>query len=89
MLVFINTCLSSGSVPAAFKHAVVRPLLKKTHLDSSVLSNFRPVYQLPCLSKVLEKVVFIQFQTFLEINSVLLVWFQTPTQHRVSIVKGA
>lgn len=29
LLIFINTCLSSGSVPAAFKHAVVRPLLKK------------------------------------------------------------
>ena len=71
LLVFINTCLSSGSVPAAFKHAVVRPLLKKTHLDPSVLSNFRPVSHLPFLSKVLEKVVFIQLQTFLEENSVL------------------
>lgn len=68
---FLNTCLSSGSVPAAFKHAVVRPLLKKPHLDPSVLSNFRHVSHLPFLSKVLEKVVFIQLQTFLEINSVL------------------
>ena len=47
LLVFINTCLSSGSVPAAFKHAVVRPLLKKPHLHPSVLSNFRPVSHLP------------------------------------------
>ena len=72
LLVFINCCLSSsGSVPAAFKHAVLRPLLKKPHLDPSVLSNFRPVSYLPFLSKVLEKVVFIQLQIFLEINSVL------------------
>ncbi|XP_032366676.1 LOW QUALITY PROTEIN: uncharacterized protein LOC116685831 [Etheostoma spectabile] len=71
LLVFINTCLSSGSVPAAFKHALVRPLIKKPHLDPSVLSNFRPVSHLPFLSKVLEKVVFIQLQTFLEINSIL------------------
>ena len=68
LLVFINTCLSSGSVPTAFEHAVVRPLLKKAHLDPSVLSNFRPVSHLPFLSKVLEKVVLIQLQTFLEIN---------------------
>ncbi len=64
LLFFINTCLSSGSVPAAFKHAVVKPLLKKTHLDPSVLYNFRTVSHLPFLSKVLEKVVFIQLQTF-------------------------
>lgn len=31
LFAFINTCLSSGSVPAAFKHAVLRPLLKKPH----------------------------------------------------------
>lgn len=30
LLSFINSCLSSGSVPTVFKHAVVRPLLKKT-----------------------------------------------------------
>ena len=35
--VIINTCLLSGSVPAAFKHAVVQPLLKKDNLDPSVL----------------------------------------------------
>ena len=50
---------------------MVRPLLKKSHLDPSMLSNFRPVSHLPFLSKVLEKVVLIQLQTFLEINSTL------------------
>lgn len=43
LLVLMNTCLSSGCVPVSFKHAVVRPLLKKTHLDANILSNFRPV----------------------------------------------
>ena len=71
LLVFINSCLRLGAVPAAFKHAVVRPLLKKPNLDPSVLSNFRPVSNLPFLSKVLEKVVLIQLQSFLENNSVL------------------
>lgn len=70
LLVFINMCLSSGTVPDLFKHAVVRPLLKKPHLDPSVLSNFRPVSHLSFLSKVLEKVVFIQLQSFLEKNAI-------------------
>lgn len=29
LLIFINSCLSSGLVPAALKHAVIQPLLKK------------------------------------------------------------
>ena len=65
ILLFMNTCLSSGHVPAAFKHAVVQPLLKKKNLDPSDLSNFRPISQLPFLSKALEKVVYLQLQSFL------------------------
>lgn len=49
LLTFIDTCLSSGSVPAALKHAVLRPLLKKPHLDPTVQANFRPVSRLPSL----------------------------------------
>ena len=71
LLLFINACLKLGTVPAAFKYAAVRPLLKKPNLDPSVLTNFRPVSNLPFLSKVLEKVVCIQLQSFLEDNSVL------------------
>ena len=65
VLSVINCCLTSGHVPAAFKHAVVNPLLKKKNLDPSILSNFRPISQLPFLSKVLEKVVHTQLQSFL------------------------
>ena len=50
LLVFINSCLRLGTVTAAFEHAVGRPLLKKPYLDPSVLSNFRPVSNLPFLS---------------------------------------
>ena len=56
--VFINSCLRLGTVPAAFKHAVVRALLKKPNLDPSVLSNFRPVSNLPFLSTVFGKSCF-------------------------------
>lgn len=71
LLTLMNFCLSVGSVPEVFKHAVVRPLLKKPNLDPAVLSNFRPVSHLPFLSKVLEKLVFNQLQSSLENNTVL------------------
>lgn len=56
ILKLVNMSLSSGCVPDVFKHASVQPLLKRHGLDSSVLSNFRPISKLPFLSKVLEKV---------------------------------
>jgi len=54
-----------GSKPKDFKEAVVRPLLKKSGLDASELRNYRPVSNLPLLSKLLEKVVQVRVQAFL------------------------
>ena len=48
---------SQGKVPASLKQAIVIPLFKKQSLDPDVLSNYRPVCNLPKLSKTLEKVV--------------------------------
>ena len=53
----VNASLSEGVVPVPLKEAIVRPLLKKPSLDKETLKNFRPVSNLPQLSKVLEKVV--------------------------------
>ena len=53
----INTSLESGTVPSLFKKAIVTPLIKKPSLDRNVLKNYRPVSNLPFLSKILEKVV--------------------------------
>jgi hypothetical protein len=53
----INLSLTSSTVPKCFKVAAVTPLLKKCDLDPNCLKNFRPVSNLPFLSKVLEKVV--------------------------------
>lgn len=57
VLAIVNSSLSSGTVPVIFKHAVVY-LLKKTGLDPSLCSNFRPISNLPYSSKILEKVVY-------------------------------
>ena len=52
-----NSSLKSGIFPSYFKHAIVRPLLKKSTLDQNSLSNYRPVSLLPFLSKILERLV--------------------------------
>ncbi len=49
----------------------MRPLLKKSNLDSNDFNNFRPVSNLPFLSKILEKLVFIQLNDFINSQNVL------------------
>jgi hypothetical protein len=53
----IKTSQSTYVVPTSFKRAIVRPLLKKPALEKDILKNYRPVSNLPFISKVLEKVV--------------------------------
>ncbi|XP_057183891.1 uncharacterized protein LOC130550429 [Triplophysa rosa] len=52
LLTIINSSLTSGIFPESFKHASVQPLLKRSHFDPSVLSNYRPISKLPFISKV-------------------------------------
>ena len=52
-----NESLRSGSVPFDLKEAVIKPLLKKQGLDIFNISNYRPVSNLPFLSKIIERVV--------------------------------
>ena len=58
----INMSITQSDIPELLKEAVVRPLLRKPSLDVDVLSNYRPVSNLPQLSKVLEKVTAKQIQ---------------------------
>ena len=44
-------------IPKSLKTALIRPLLKKTGLDSHILTNFRTVSYLTFISKVIEKVI--------------------------------
>ena len=53
----VNKSLQSSVVPNEFKNAVVTPLLKKKSLDSENMRNYRPVSNLPYMSKILEKLV--------------------------------
>ena len=67
----INTSLKTGTVPSSFKEANVTPLIKKANLDVNVLNNFRPVSNLPFISKVLEKVVLQQLMDHFAKNDLL------------------
>ena len=44
-------------IPKSLKIANIRPLLKKTVLDSDILKNYRPVSSLTFISKVIEEVI--------------------------------
>ena len=67
----INPSLSSGIFPSTFKTAIIRPLLKKPSLDHEILKNYRPVSNLPFLSKFLERIVLSRILPFLESNNIL------------------
>lgn len=67
----INSSLSTGVFPAAFKQARVTPLLKKPSLNPVQVENYRPVSLLPFLSKILERTVFKQLSEYLQNNDLL------------------
>jgi len=66
--------LTTGCFPAEFKEAIIRPLLKRDGLDLGDLKNYRPVSNLPFLSKLLEKVVQARLLAHLDGNSLLPGW---------------
>ncbi len=65
----MNSCLETTMVPDDMKLAIVHPLLKMPMLDPTDLTNFRPVSNLSFRSKMLEKIVFDQLQSFLFNNN--------------------
>ena len=68
----INTSLTTGIVPPDLKTAIVKPLLKKPSHDKQnkkKLKNYRPISNLPFLSKILEKVVLHKLLSHLQENN--------------------
>lgn len=65
----INTSISSHAFPILWRRAIVRPIAKNT--NPLCLKDLRPISILPCLSKILEKVVYLQVSKFLESNKLL------------------
>ncbi len=65
----MHASLLSGTVPTAFKTAVITPTLKKPGTDSNNFNNYRPISNLPFLSTILEKIVAPQLHGHLSSNS--------------------
>ena len=68
LLHVVNLSVSLGEFPTEMKKAVVKPTLKKDNLDADCLKNYRPVSNLPAISKVLERVVLNQLNIYLGDN---------------------
>ena len=66
----INASLVTSVVPAVFKCAIVKPVLKKSTLDSDALYKYRPVSNLPFVSKFVERVAAKQLNSHLDDNAV-------------------
>ena len=64
----INKSLLTGTFPMAWKRAVVKPLLKKPCLDC-IFRNYRPVSNLPAVSKLIEKAAIKQIQDHSDENN--------------------
>ena len=60
-----NRSLSTDVVPSALKTAYITPVLKKSGLDSADLNSYRPISNLPVLSKLLERLVARQLVSYL------------------------
>jgi hypothetical protein len=71
----LNRILECG-MPMCLKQSIIRPLLKKRDLDSEDFNSYRPVANLPFLSKLVERVVARRLIDYLESRNKL-----SPFQH--------
>ena len=53
----VNLSMTNSDVPPPLKRALILPLIKKLQLDPEVYKNYRPVSNLPYISKLIERVV--------------------------------
>lgn len=63
----INLSLSTSSMDG-LKDTVITPLLKKAGLDPEVLKNYRPVFNVLYLSKLIERVALVQCNKHLDLT---------------------
>ena len=66
ILFIVNESLKSGTFPTVLKEALVRPVIKDQNGDCNEYKNYRPISNLPFLSKIIEKCVQKQLCAHLE-----------------------
>ena len=67
--ILFNKSFQAGIVPDTMKLAKVLPIFKSK--DKYIMTNYRPISLLPCLSKVLEKVMHKRLYRYLDQNNLL------------------
>jgi len=65
----VNTSLANGMFPSALKQSIITPVIKKSSLDRNSLKSYRPVANLPFLSKVIEKAASRQVMDHVDSNN--------------------
>ena len=68
MLNLVNGCISSGEFPENLKKTIIQPVLKDFNLDQECYNHFRPLNSLPFSSKIVEKVIHLQLNYYIETN---------------------
>ena len=86
LTILINNCLKRGVFPDDLKLADITPILKKE--DSLNKENYRPVSILPRLSKVFERILYKQIDSFMKNNfSFYLCGFRKNHNGQYSLLK--
>lgn len=65
----INTSIETNVFPLMWQQALIKPIPKKE--NPLTFKDLRPISILPCMSKVLEKIVHYQIMEYLEANNIL------------------
>ena len=66
----VNVSLREGVFAYKWKTAIIKPLLKKVGLDL-ITKNYRPISNLPFMSKLVEKCMVTQFNKYCEDNQLM------------------
>jgi len=61
-----NRSFTVGAVPRLYKVAYITPRLKKSDLDPTETRSYRPISNLPVVSKLLERLVSSRFLSYLK-----------------------
>ncbi len=64
----VNLTFSTSVMPGKLKEALLAPSTKKALLDANILKNFRPISNLAFTSKIVEKVIDSQLQSYITTN---------------------
>ena len=69
ILFIVNDSLATGIFPSSLKNALVRPAVKNENGNANHYSNYRPISNLPFLSKIIEKSVHKQLDKYLQFHN--------------------